>query len=140
MPRTHTLFTLTGWKAVAFLVAVAAFVVFRTVSARTLLDAQAQETLEVWIRGDVIRLLQADSTLSPTERGQAMVDAFDVSIRSVAARGPLDDTVVKVELDPNPAFPPEFDLVRYYRMRYSVFLGWTYERDSKALLWHLALF
>lgn len=132
--------TLTGWKAVVVLVAVAGVAGFRMVSARNTLDTQGRETLETWIRAEVLTPILADTLLPLAERGAAALEASRVSIRSLAARGPLDDMVVKVELVPNPAYPVGTELVRYYRMSYSTLTGWRYERDSHVVSWYLAAF
>jgi len=132
--------TLTGWKAVVVLAAMAAFAGYRMVSARDTLDTQGREELEMWIRAEVLTPILADTTLGLAERGAQLVEASRVSIRSIAARGPLDDMVVKVELDPNPAYPAGTELVRYYRMSYSTLTGWMYEHDSNVVSWYLAAF
>lgn len=137
---TRPTVTLTGWKAVAVILALAGFAVFRWQSAQDTLDTKGRQELEMWIRAEVTRPILADTARPLAERGAALVEASRVSIASLAARGPLDDMVVRVELDPNPAYPPGFPLVRYYRMRYSSLVGWTYERDATALSWHLAWF
>ena len=134
-----TVVTFRGWKAVAVLVAVAAFTVLRVGSARSSLDTQGREELETWIRAEVTSDILADSTAGLTERGEALVGASRVVIRSLEARGPLDDTVVKVELEPNPHFPEGTELVRYYRLAYSAILGWSYKGDANVVSWYLAL-
>jgi hypothetical protein len=45
---------------------------------------------------------------------------------------------VRVEIEPNPAFPPDFELVRYYRMRYSSLTGWSHRGSGSALTYWLA--
>jgi hypothetical protein len=137
---TEKTVTLKGWKAVAALVAIVGFAGFRMYSARTTLDTQGRETLEVWIRSEVLSPILADTTRPLAERGAALLEASQVSIRSLAARGPLDDMVVKVELDPNPAYPPGTGLVRYYRMSYSTVVGWMYEGNASVVSWYLAAF
>lgn len=132
--------TLTGWKAVVVLVIIAGFAGFRMYSARTALETEGRETLEMWVRSEVIAPILADTTAPLEERGAALLGASDLSIRTIAARGPLDDMVVKVELDPNPAYPPGTELVRYYRMSYSTLTGWMWEGNASVVSWYLAAF
>ncbi len=132
--------TLTGWKAVVVLVVVAGVVVFRVTTARAKLDTQGRAALETWVQQEMIRPILADTTRSLQERGNAVLRATSVTIRSLAVRGSLDDAVVRVELEPNPALPPGTDLVRYYRMSYSEITGWRHRGPSSKLSWYLSAF
>lgn len=131
--------TLTGWKAVVVLLILAGVVVFRVTTARSKLDTQGRAALEAWVQGEIIRPILSDSTRSLVERGTAILQASSVSIRSLAVRGPLDDAVVRVELDPNPALP-DAQLVRYYRMTYTEMGGWRHRGRANRLSWYLAAF
>lgn len=132
--------TLTGWKAVLMLVVVAGVVVFRVTTARAKLDTQGRAQLEMWVHQEMIRPILADTSRSLLERGAAVLKASSVSIRSLAVRGPLNNAVVRVELDPSSALPPGTDLVRYYRMRYSDLTGWTHRGNATVISWWLAAF
>jgi len=131
-------FRFTGWKAVALIVALVAFAAFRATRARSAMNGQGREVLESWIVGELQRPLLADTTLTLAEKGEAVLRLSTVSIWTLDARGPLDDVVVRVELEPNPAFPPGFELVRYYRMQYSSLIGWSYKGPGSALTFWLA--
>jgi hypothetical protein len=131
----------TGWKAIPLIIVVVGFGVFRFVSARQSLDTQGREALEQWIVAELIRPLLADSTTSLAERGEAVLGASQVKIRDLSARGPLDDLVVRVELEPNEALPPGTELVRYYRMSHSLTTGWRHRGGhASALSYYMALF
>ena len=131
---------LTGFKALLVLVVILGAVVFRVATARSKLDTQGRLALEAWVRGEVIRPILADTTRSMLERGAAVVQAAGVKIREIAVRGPLDGAVARVELEPNPAFPPDTELVRYYRVRYSEITGWTHAGRANVFAWYLAAF
>ena len=131
---------ITGWKAVPHILIVVGFGIFRFVSARQALDTQGREVLEDWIAGELIRPILADSTASLGERGEAVLGAAQVEIRNLSARGSLEDLVVRVELEPNEAYPPGTELVRYYRMTHSLVTGWRHRANSSALSYYLALF
>lgn len=131
--------TLTGWKAVVALVVVAALVGIRWTTARRALDTQGRQALEEWVALELQRPLLADSTLSMEEQARAILDAGEVRIRSLSARGPLDDLVVRVELEPSPGLPAGTELVRYYRMEYSTLTGWRHRGDAGALTWYLSI-
>ena len=132
--------TLTGWKAVAAIVLVAGFVGFRWYTAREALDTAGREYLEEWIAMELARPLLADTTTSLEERGQAVLAATKVRIRSMSGRGPLDDLVVKVELEPSSDLPAGTELVRYYRLEYSTIMGWRHRADATALSYYLSIF
>ena len=131
-------FRFTGWKAVALIVALVAFAAFRATRARSAMDGQGREVLESWIVGELQRPILADSTLTLAEKGEAVLRASSVTLRTLDAHGPLSDAVVRVELEPNPAFPPDFELVRYYRMQYSSLTGWSHKGPGSALTFWLA--
>jgi len=131
--------TLKGWKAVAALAVVLGVVAVRVSSARARLGTEGREALRAWVVGEVQRGLLADTTLGLEERGTALVQASTITIESLEARGPLDDTVVRVRLAPNPAYPPDAELVRYYRMQFSEITGWTYYGRTNVVGWYLAI-
>lgn len=130
--------TITGWKAVVVLVALVAVGGFRVTTGHAKLDAKARSALTLWVQSEMIRPILADTTRSLAEKGAAALQASSVSVRSLAARGPLSNAVVRAELAPNPAFPPGTKLVRYYRMRYSQSSGWTLRGKATAVDWYLA--
>lgn len=136
----QTTITFTGWKAVLVLLVIAGVAVFRISTARAKLDTQGRAALEAWVQADLARPLLDDTSLPLAERGAALVQASSAAIRSLAARGPLDNAVVRVELAPGPALPPGTDPVRYYRMRYSALTGWTHHGNATVLSWYLAAF
>ncbi|MHB1192717.1 MAG: hypothetical protein ACYC6F_06685 [Longimicrobiales bacterium] len=132
-------FTLTGWKAVVLILVVVAFGAFRFTRARAALEGDGRGKLEAWIVGELQRPLLADTTLALAEKGSALLEAAAaVGIRTLDARGPFDDVQVRVELEPNPALPPGFELVRYYRMRYSSLTGWSHKGRGSAMTYWLA--
>ena len=131
---------ITGWKAIPLIIVVVGFGIFRFVSARQALDTQGREALEDWIAGELIRPMLADSTTPLAERGEAILGAVQVEIRGLSAVGSLEDMVVRVELEPNEAYPPGTELVRYYRMTHSLVTGWRHRADASALTYYLAIF
>jgi hypothetical protein len=85
--------TFTGWKAVLVLILVAGVAVFRISTARAKLDTQGRAALEAWVQADLARRLLDDTTIPLAERGAALTRASSVTIRSLAARGPLRGSV-----------------------------------------------
>ena len=136
-PRTMKI---TGWKAVPVILLVVGFGGYRFLTARQALDTQGREELETWIAAELIRPMLADSTTSLAERGEAILGASQTEIRNLSARGSLENLVVRVELEPNDAYPPDTELVRYYRMTHSVVTGWRHRGSASALRYYLALF
>ncbi len=136
-PRTMKI---TGWKAVPIILLVVGFGGYRFATARQALDTQGREELEIWISGELIRPMLADSTTPLAERGEAILGASQVEIRKLSALGTLDDLVVRVELEPDDVLPPGTELVRYYRMSYSIVTGWRHRGPASALRYYLAVF
>jgi len=137
---TTTTVTLRGWRAVVALVIVVGVLGLRMSAARARLDTEGREALRAWVVGEVQRGLLADTTLGLEERGSALVQASTIEIESLEARGSLDDTVVRVRLAPHAAYPPDAEMVRYYRMHFSEITGWTYYGRATVVSWYLALF
>ena len=82
----------------------------------------------------------SDESLSLEERGQAVLAAGEVKIRSMRARGPLDDLVARIELEPGDHLPAGTELVRYYRMKYSTITRWRHRSDASAFAFYTELF
>ena len=131
---------LTGWKAVIVGVLVVGAAGYGMVTARTTLDTQGRQALEEWVAGELQRPLLNDESLSLEEKGQALLDAGDVEIRSMKARGRLDNLVVRIELEPGDHLPAGTELVRYYRMEYSTISGWRHRGNTTAWAFHTKLF
>ena len=124
--------TFTGGKAVAVLLLFVAFSGYRWMSARDALNSEGRQYLEEWIALELQRPILADTTRSVGERGEAVLAAGNVRIRSMSSMGPLGDMVVKVELEPSPDLPPGTELVRYYRLEYGTFTGWQHRGNLHA--------
>ncbi len=127
-----------GTKAVALVVLLAGVVGARVMTARARLGTQGRAALERWVQGELIRPIVADTSTSLAERGAAVEQATTVTIRSLAVRGPLNNAVVRVELNPSPALSPGTPLVRYYRAQYSDFTGWRHHGSATVVNWYLA--
>lgn len=109
-------------------------------SARRSLDTQGREALEEWVSLEIRRGLLDDSGMDAEAPAQALLDAGEVPIEELSARGPLDDLVVKVELAPDPRLPEGTERVRYYRMSSSSVTGWRHRGDASTLAYQLAFF
>ena len=133
-------FQLKGWQAVAA-VAVA-LVVFglKYVGASETLDTQAAEKIKFWLSAEYLRSVQAREDLSPEERSRLVLASDEIEFADISARGSGDEIIVRVEVEPNPAEPPDKERIRYFEMSYSGLTGWQYQRETKALLYHLKLF
>ena len=130
--------TFSGWKLVLALIVVAGVVGFRLVTAHTKLDTQGRAVLQRWVQSELIRPIVNDTSKTLAEQGAALQQASKVTIKSLAVRGPLRKAVVRVELNPSPALPPGTPLVRYYRVHYSVGIGWFHDGPASTLEWYLA--
>jgi hypothetical protein len=141
---------LTGSRAWVVAVLIIGLIALRSFNARTTLDTQGRETLREWVALELQRPLldEASAGMESGEmdeaamegQAQAILAAGDVRIASMRAKGPLDDLVVRIELEPSPGLPPGTERVRYYRMEYSSVTGWRHRGDATALSWYLKIY
>lgn len=133
-------FQLKGWPAVIAVVVVLGFAGLKFVSARQTLDTEAAEQLKFWLSAEYMRSVQAREGLEPEERMRLVEAAQEIEFADISARGSGEEIIVRVELEPNPAEPPDEERVRYFEMSYSGLTGWQYERETSAFSYHLKLF
>ncbi|MDX1571122.1 MAG: hypothetical protein R3200_11595 [Xanthomonadales bacterium] len=131
---------LTGWQAVAAIVVVVLFGGYRLLYAGSTLETEGKAAIEEWIANEYQRYHLKRTDLSQEEQASLLIDAADVKIESLSARGGPSDTVVRVEIAPNRAHPPDMSYTQYYRMEFSNLQGWHSVRDSTALSYYLTLF
>jgi len=131
---------LKGGKAVVVAVLVLGFAGFRMVTARTTLETQGRQELQDWVTMEIRQPLLDDESLSLEEKGQAVLAVGNVEIRSMRARGTMDNLIVRIELEPSGDLPEGTELVRYYRMEYSTITGWRHRGNATAVSYYLKLF
>ena len=127
-----------GFPAAVIIVALAAFAGFRLLQADSTLDGDGREVLHQWIAAEYARYQLARTDLTDQERVPFLLASDSVEFRSLSARGRPDRTVVRVELEPNSAQPPDAPMVRYYRMRYSTVTGWQLGREVTVVSYYLS--
>lgn len=141
---------LTGSRAWVVAILVIGLIALRSFNARTTLDTQGRETLREWVALELQRPLLAE-TSAAMEAGELderameaqaaeLLAAGEVQIASMRAKGPMDDLVVRIELEPSPGLPPGTELVRYYRMEYSTVTGWRHRGNTSAVSWYLKIY
>jgi hypothetical protein len=132
-------FRVTGFRAMLLLVGIAGFLGYRFIASRADLHPQASTILRDWIRAEYVRKQAEREDLPLTKKGLLLAQSVDLRFLSLNARGGQDRQIVRVELEPRPNDPPDWPLVRYYRMKYSLILGWTYDRNARPYEYTLAL-
>ena len=130
-------FKLKGAPALVVLALIVAFAGFRLVGARQTLDTDGREVLRQWISAEYIRYHLDRSDLSDEDRASILLAADTVNF-AVSARGRPSRTIVRVEIEPGRAHPPEAPTVRYYRMSYSTITGWRHDGHTTAVGYYLA--
>ncbi len=136
---------LTGWKAIAVIVAVAGFVGYRYYSLQTTLATEAAEELKFWLVSEYMAsglpaLRQAVESSDPgaaTALAQEILDRGRVEFTEISARGSSDDLVVRVEILVDGGAPPDGRRVRYFRMSHSLVTGWRMRRETNVLGYYL---
>ncbi|MEQ9400914.1 MAG: hypothetical protein RJQ04_17235 [Longimicrobiales bacterium] len=130
---------LKGWPAVAVLLLVFAFGAWRALAVRSTLDTDGRAALEQELRMQYARTLLAEMGDTPTEADvQALLATDRVEIRSLSARGPLDDMVARVEATLDGAPPPDGE-ISYWRLEWSTVTGWRVRGPTTRVGWWLAV-
>lgn len=127
-----------GLPAVVIILALAAFAGFRLLQASTTLDGDGREVLRQWIAAEYARYQLARTDLTDEERVPLLLATDSVEFRSLSGRGRPDRTIVRVEVAPGSAQPPDSPVVRYYRMEYSTITGWRLEREVSVVSYYLS--
>ncbi len=137
---------LTGGKALAVLVLIVGFLVWKFTIERTTLATEAAEAIKFDLRGQYLSRAFVD--FDPAELSDAEMQAAaeelmrldDIAFTAMSARGRGDDVSVRVEIQVAGKDPPDGKSVRYYQMSHSLVTGWRVERETTALSYYLALF
>lgn len=127
-----------GIPAVLLIIVLAAFAVFRLTQASATLDKDGREVLRQWIAAEYSRYHLARDDVTDEERVPFLLASDSVEFLSLSGRGRPDRTIVRVEVAPGSARPPDTPAVRYYRMEYSTITGWRLERQVSAVSYYLS--
>jgi hypothetical protein len=138
---------LTGTKAIAALVVVAAVVIFQFFLRQQSLQTQAVDQVKLHLASEYTRLhlpkLQkavSTGSLTDTRAGEIVeqVTPDNIEIVSISARGRKDRYVARVEVTVAGSGPPDGRPVRYFRMEHSTLTGWRITGDSTVWGYRLA--
>jgi len=128
---------LKGGPAMVVLLLIAAFAGFRFLRANQTVDRDGREVLHQWISAEYVRYHLARSDLTDQERADVLLASDSVAF-VLSARGRPSRTVVRVEIQPGRAHPPDAPTIRYYRLSYSTLTGWHHDGHTTALGYYLA--
>ncbi len=131
---------LSGWKGAAAGIAILAFLGYQFHAARASLDGAGREVIAQWLAAEYQRYHLARTDLDDDQRARLLVEAAEVDIVSLAARGQPESLAVRVEISPGPAHPPGSPVVRYYRMEHSLLRGWHHRGNLRPWQYYLTLF
>ncbi len=131
---------LTGWKGLAGGIAILAFLGYQFHAARASLDGAGREVIEQWLAAEYQRYHLSRTELDDEQRARVLIDAADVDILALDARGKPESLAVRVEIAPGAAHPPGSPLVRYYRMEHSLLTGWHHRGKLRAWQYYLTMF
>jgi hypothetical protein len=110
-PRMAMTIRVTGWRAFALLVAMAAFGLWRAQAQRRTLDTEARRLVQIELSAEYLR-------------GGNLVPSEVVELRSLTARGHGERVVVRAEVTVQGRTPPDGESVRYFAMRHRLVGGW----------------
>ncbi len=136
---------LTGWGAVAALVAIAAFGWFKLSAQNQSLQEEGVERLQQWLVAEAARetLPGMEQALQAGDQDavQAMADIMQEDsfmILSVTRHGTGDEIVARVEYQRMGDSSTRQQ--RYFRMTHSMVTGWRVEREASRWSYYLAAF
>jgi len=138
----------TGWKAIAVLVIVAAFVGFRYNAMRSTVATEAADELRFWLAAEYMSmgLPALEQAIESGDAAAAELQAREIVARdriefpSLTARGAPDDVVVRAEILVDGDTPPDGQSVRYFLMEHSTVTGWRMRREVTAVSYYLRFF
>lgn len=120
---------------------VGGFLIIRSLFAYAEVEPAAVTRIKRWVALEYQSYHLDRTDLSLEEKAALLRYAEDVEFSAVAVRGTARNMVMRVEISPNPAMPPSAATIRYFRMRYSLALGWEQmPRPASALSYFLAGF
>jgi hypothetical protein len=139
---------LTGWKAVAVIVVIAAVIGFRMLTQSRTLQTEAVAAVKTELAADYARQLLPElqeATQAPDadsdgiERMVGTISVDNIEIVSISARGRGDDVVVRVEIEVQGQDPPDGERTRYFEMRHSSLTGWSVRHEVGKWSYYLTL-
>ena len=148
MAEKKPVLRITGWKAVAVLIVIVAFAVYRYQGARETLPTDGADELKLWLTSEYIseglpgleQAIEADDSAAVDALANEILSRDRVTFRSINAHGALDDVVVRVDIRVDAGPPPVGDQVRYFRMSYSTITGWMTDYETTAVAYWLNIF
>lgn len=102
------------------------------------LDPQGAEVLRSAISHEYRSYQLARNDLDGDARAHLVASAAEIHFRQMSAHFDGKQLIARVELEPNPAAPPNSPMVRYFRMEHSPLTGWVYVSTSSALSYYTA--
>ncbi len=139
---------LKGWKAIVILLAFAGAWGYLHVRKQATLETEAVEAVKPWIVAACMRDALGNVKDRPLDQltqeeiqtlNRKIKAASRVEIQSIKSRGLGEKVVVRAEVLVDGKPPRDGKTVRYYSMRYSTLLGWTYQQEVDAISYWLAL-
>lgn len=139
---------LRGWPAVAAVVLVGIFVMYRAVSARSALDGEQGELLRNHLRGvyaghvlpDVEKAYASGDTAGLDEQVKRVTSLGDIKFTSTGIKGTGDEVIAKVTIEVGGKPPPDGKSTRYYLLRHRTIGGWRVVREVGSWSWYLKIF
>lgn len=138
-------FQLTGWKAIAALILLVAFVVVRYTMQAGALETQGVAQVQRWLADEATRSALPDmqqavaaGDAASVERMAGDLEGDRFEILSVTRHGLGEEIVARVEYR-HASRPAGGTRVRYLRMSYSRLVGWRVGAETSRLSYYLAI-
>ena len=139
---------LTGWKAVAALVVIAGYGLFRITMQHQALHTDGVEKIQYWLAAEAMRaalpgleraMEAPDANAEELENAADNLQPESFYILSVSRFGKDDDIVVKIEYRRRGQAEPG-NQVRYLRMEYGSIAGWHVRSETNRWRYYMAAF
>ncbi len=139
---------ITGWKAVVVLLIIVAFAAYRFQAARATLPTDGADELKLWLSSEYIaeglpapeQAIESNDSAAVSNMANEVLSRDRVTFRKIAARGLMDDIVVRVDIQVDGGAPPVGSRVRYFRMHYSTITGWIMDYETTVIAYYLNFF
>ena len=140
---------LTGWKAIAVVVASLGFVIFKFNFQNEALKSEGVEVVKRWLILESVRAVLPDmeKTIKHATQNEQSLEQIASNLKeenfeivSVSRRGVGERIVARVEVRYKGQAPPDGKNVRYLKMEYSMVTGWRVKRETSAWYYYTRFF
>lgn len=142
---TDLFFRLFRQHSLLAVIIIVVFALCRSYFVQASLPTEGQELLKRWIAGEyssaaIVKKPQSGSEEELVTWSKTLVRPEDITFISINAKGiTKKDIIVRADIRVKGLPPPDGPSIRYYRMEYSLLLGWFYRHPTNAFSYYSRL-